>query len=87
MSSLETGEQFGAMQTIRLGIKHSPELVEGVRFTLLLAVLASVGQVVVPAVLGIVAAHTGVAAVFWASGVLLGGATEGARRSLAKVSP
>ena len=46
-----------------------------------------VGQVVVPAVLGIVAAHTGVAAVFWASGVLLGGATEGARRSLAKVSP
>lgn len=46
-----------------------------------------IGQVVVPAVLGVVAAHSGVAAVFWASGLLLGGATEGARRSLAKVSP
>jgi MFS family permease len=41
-----------------------------------------IGQVVVPAALGVVAAHTGVAAVFWASGVLLAGATEGARRSL-----
>ncbi|GAA1523193.1 ABC transporter ATP-binding protein [Nocardioides humi] len=45
---LSTGEDIGAWETIRRGIRHSPELVEGVGRTLVLAVLASVGQVVVP---------------------------------------
>ena len=45
-----SGEDLGAVETIRLGIKHSPELVEGIRGTFVLAVLASVGQVVVPVV-------------------------------------
>ena len=45
---METGEDIGAMDTIRRGITHSPELKEGIRGTLLLAVLASVGQVIVP---------------------------------------
>ncbi|WP_435769413.1 ABC transporter ATP-binding protein [Nocardioides sp. SYSU DS0651] len=45
---MSTGEDIGAWDTIRRGIRHSPELVEGIGRTLLLAVLASVGQVVVP---------------------------------------
>lgn len=45
---LATGEASGAMATIRRGIHYSPELKEGIRGTLVLAVLASVGQVVVP---------------------------------------
>ncbi|WP_257423406.1 ABC transporter ATP-binding protein [Nocardioides carbamazepini] len=45
---LATGEDIGAWETIRRGIRHSPELVEGMGWTLVLAVLASVGQVVVP---------------------------------------
>ena len=45
---LATGEDIGAWETIRRGIRHSPELVEGIGWTLVLAVLASVGQVVVP---------------------------------------
>ncbi|THV18798.1 ABC transporter ATP-binding protein [Nocardioides caeni] len=36
------------METIRRGIRHSPELRDGLGWTLFLAVLASVGQVVVP---------------------------------------
>ncbi|TYL45833.1 ABC transporter ATP-binding protein [Nocardioides sp. BGMRC 2183] len=45
---LHTGEDIGAWQTIRRGVRHSPELVEGIWVTLMLAVLASVGQIVVP---------------------------------------
>lgn len=45
---LHTGEELGAIATIRRGIAHSPELTDGIGVTLLLAVLASVGQVVVP---------------------------------------
>ncbi|WP_436698262.1 ABC transporter ATP-binding protein [Nocardioides sp. BYT-33-1] len=45
---LATGEDIGAWETIRRGVRHSPELVEGMGWTLVLAVLASVGQVVVP---------------------------------------
>jgi ATP-binding cassette subfamily B protein len=45
---LATGEDIGAWETIRRGVRHSPELVEGIGGTLVLAVLASVGQVVVP---------------------------------------
>ncbi|MFJ2758640.1 ABC transporter ATP-binding protein [Nocardioides sp. NPDC087217] len=45
-----SGEELGAIETIRRGIKHSPELVEGIRGTFALAVVASIGQVVVPVV-------------------------------------
>ncbi|WP_254070081.1 hypothetical protein [Pimelobacter simplex] len=45
---LSTGEEIGAWETIRRGIRHSPELTEGIGWTLTLAVIASVGQVVVP---------------------------------------
>jgi ABC-type multidrug transport system fused ATPase/permease subunit len=45
---METGEELRALETIRRGVRHSPELKEGIAGTLVLAVLASVGQVVVP---------------------------------------
>lgn len=45
---LHTGEEIGAWETLRRGIGHSPELREGIGVTLVLAVLASVGQLVVP---------------------------------------
>jgi ATP-binding cassette subfamily B protein len=48
VTTVDTGEQIGAMATIRRGMAHSPELKEGIGFTLFLAVVASVGQVVVP---------------------------------------
>ncbi len=47
-TTMDTGEQMGAMQTIRRGVHYSPELTHGIRGTLALAVLASVGQVIVP---------------------------------------
>jgi ABC-type multidrug transport system fused ATPase/permease subunit len=47
-TSLATGEDLGAMATIRRGLHYSPELKDGIAGTLLLAVLASVGQVIVP---------------------------------------
>ncbi len=47
-TTLATGEEMKAMQTIRRGVHYSPELKEGIVGTLLLAVLASAGQVVVP---------------------------------------
>ena len=48
MSAVESGEALGAIATIRRGVRHSPELVAGIWTTLLLAVVASMGQVVVP---------------------------------------
>jgi ATP-binding cassette, subfamily B, bacterial len=48
MSTVDTGESLGGLETIRRGVHHSPELVEGIGRTAVLAVLASVGQVVVP---------------------------------------
>ena len=45
---MDTGEDIGAMDTIRRGVAISPELREGLGVTLLLAVVASCGQVVVP---------------------------------------
>ncbi|WP_017933836.1 ABC transporter ATP-binding protein [Nocardioides sp. Iso805N] len=48
MSAVESGEQLGGIDTIRRGIHHSPELVEGAGRTLALAVVASLGQVIVP---------------------------------------
>ncbi len=47
-TQMDTGEDIGAIDTIRRGMRFSPELTEGIRATLLLAVLASVGQIVVP---------------------------------------
>jgi ABC-type multidrug transport system fused ATPase/permease subunit len=47
-TTMDTGENIGAMDTIRRGVAISPELREGIGFTLLLAVVASCGQVVVP---------------------------------------
>jgi ABC-type multidrug transport system fused ATPase/permease subunit len=43
-----TGEQMGAMETIRSGLRHSPELTQGLSVTLILAVISSIGQVIVP---------------------------------------
>ena len=45
---MDTGEDIAAMETIRLGMKYSPELREGLGWTLVLAIVASCGQVVVP---------------------------------------
>jgi len=45
-----------------------------------------VGQVAVPTALGVAAAHTGIGAVFLVSGLLLGGATATARRSLTRAA-
>jgi ABC-type multidrug transport system fused ATPase/permease subunit len=45
---MDTGEDIGAIATIRLGVKYSPELREGIWVTLLLAIIASCGQIVVP---------------------------------------
>ena len=48
MSTVESGEQLGGIETIRRGVHHSPELVRGIGLTLTLAVVASLGQVIVP---------------------------------------
>jgi ATP-binding cassette subfamily B protein len=45
---MESGDEMGAIATIRRGVHFSPELKEGVGWTLVLAALASVGQVIVP---------------------------------------
>ncbi len=45
---MDSGEDIKAMDTIRRGMRISPELREGFGFTLFLAVIASCGQVVVP---------------------------------------
>ncbi|MFC6285636.1 ABC transporter ATP-binding protein [Nocardioides sp. GCM10027113] len=45
---VDTGESIGAIATIRRGMRISPELSEGLGLTLVLAVVASLGQVVVP---------------------------------------
>ena len=45
---MDTGEALPALETIRRGVAHSPELRDGIGTTLLLAVLATIGQVVVP---------------------------------------
>ena len=47
-TSMDTGEDIPALETIRRGVAFSPELREGIGVTLALAVVASLGQVVVP---------------------------------------
>ncbi len=46
--SIESGSEIRAMDTIRRGFVLSPELGEGLRVTMLLAVLGTAGRVVVP---------------------------------------
>lgn len=48
MSVVDSGAEIGAVETIRRGMRISPELREGLGFTLFLAVVASLGQIVVP---------------------------------------
>lgn len=45
---MNSGEEIGAWETLRRGLRHSPDLKDGIGVTLALAVLASVGQVIVP---------------------------------------
>lgn len=47
-TAMDSGADIGAMDTIRRGVAISPELREGLGVTLVLAVVASCGQVVVP---------------------------------------
>ena len=47
---MDSGEDIAAIDTIRRGIAVSPELTDGFRGTLALAVVASLGQVIVPIV-------------------------------------
>src|SRR5215203_3452003 len=47
-SQVDTGDDIGAIDTIRRGVVFSPELSEGIGVTLLFAVVASFGQVIVP---------------------------------------
>jgi len=47
-TTMDTGEEIPALQTIRRGVAHSPELREGIGVTLLLALVATMGNVVVP---------------------------------------
>lgn len=47
---VDSGEQIRAMATIRRGMQVSPELREGLGVTLLLAMIATAGQIVVPIV-------------------------------------
>ncbi|MEO5852475.1 MAG: ABC transporter ATP-binding protein [Nocardioides sp.] len=45
---MDSGEDIGAVQTIRRGVAISPELTAGIWVTLVLALVASFGQVIVP---------------------------------------
>jgi ATP-binding cassette subfamily B protein len=45
---MDSGDEMGAIATIRRGVHFSPELKEGIGWTLVLAALASVGQIIVP---------------------------------------
>ncbi|MCY7395114.1 MAG: ABC transporter ATP-binding protein/permease [Nocardioides sp.] len=47
-TAFDSGEDISAIDTLRRGVRYSPELTEGIGLTLVFAVLASVGQIVVP---------------------------------------
>ena len=49
-STVDTGEDISALATLRRGMAISPELKDGLLGTFLLAVLATIGQVVIPIV-------------------------------------
>lgn len=43
-----SGEELGGIETLRRGFAHSPELRQGLGWTMVLAILASVGQLLIP---------------------------------------
>jgi len=47
-TAMSTGDEISALATLRQGFGYSPELREGLRVTLLLALLGTAGRVVVP---------------------------------------
>lgn len=47
-TSVDSGEEIGGWETLRRGIAHSPELADGFKVTLLLALVGTAGRVVVP---------------------------------------
>ncbi|WP_028645670.1 ABC transporter ATP-binding protein [Nocardioides sp. URHA0020] len=47
-TTMDSGEEIGAIETIRRGVRVSPELKDGLGWTIVLAFLAAIGQVVVP---------------------------------------
>ncbi|HEX6874060.1 MAG TPA: ABC transporter ATP-binding protein [Nocardioidaceae bacterium] len=47
-TAVDTGESISALRTIRRGIELSPQLKEGIGGTLVFAVLATIGRIVVP---------------------------------------
>jgi ABC-type multidrug transport system fused ATPase/permease subunit len=47
-TGMDTGEDIGGIETIRRGVQVSPELKDGLGWTIALAFLAATGQVVVP---------------------------------------
>ncbi|MDQ6641334.1 MAG: ABC transporter ATP-binding protein/permease, partial [Actinomycetota bacterium] len=47
-TSMSTGDEISALATLKQGFRYSPELREGIRVTLLLALLGTAGRVVVP---------------------------------------
>jgi len=47
-STVDTGESLSAMRTIARGIELSPELTAGIRGTMVLALVATIGRIVVP---------------------------------------
>ena len=48
VTGVDSGEQIGAWQTLRAGLAFSPELADGFRTTLLLALVGTAGRLVVP---------------------------------------
>ncbi len=47
-TSVDSGDEISAINTIRRGLAFSPELAQGYRWTLLLALIGTAGRVVVP---------------------------------------
>jgi ABC-type multidrug transport system fused ATPase/permease subunit len=47
-TTMDTGEDIGGIETVRRGVQVSPELKDGLGWTIVLAFLAATGQVVVP---------------------------------------
>ena len=47
-TSMDTGESISALRTIGRGIELSPELTDGIRGTMVFAVLSTLGRIVVP---------------------------------------
>lgn len=47
-TTFDTGEQIGGFDTVRRGVRVSPELKDGLGWTITLAFVAAIGQVVVP---------------------------------------